>query len=140
MLKSLDMNTVVKYQIKIGSLFNSLATTAAAFHPLKNADCLSYLQSVLQKFGNAAKDKLKVAGIVEDEMAALEWQLAPAADKTVTKKRIVGFVSAGVESQQSDGGMKCSANHEEIEKKTIPMRKIKMRLHKKMFLLLFLAV
>ncbi|CAL5187091.1 unnamed protein product [Lathyrus oleraceus] len=53
MLKSPDMNTIMKYQRKNGSLFNSPATTAAAFHRIKNADCLSYLQSVLQKFGNA---------------------------------------------------------------------------------------
>ncbi|GAU33526.1 hypothetical protein TSUD_386710 [Trifolium subterraneum] len=61
-----------------------------------------------------AKDKLKEAGIPEDEMAALERQLAPAADKAVTKERKVRFVSAGVESQ-SDGGIKTNANHEEIE-------------------------
>lgn len=61
-----------------------------------------------------AKDKLKEAGIPEDEMAALERQLAPAVDKAVTKERKVGFVSAGVESQ-SDGGIKTNANHEEIE-------------------------
>ncbi|XP_058749837.1 uncharacterized protein LOC131622821 [Vicia villosa] len=61
-----------------------------------------------------AKDKLKEAGIPEDEMAALERQLAPAADKTATKERKVGFVSAGVESQ-SDRGIKSNANHEEIE-------------------------
>ncbi|GAU35840.1 hypothetical protein TSUD_56490, partial [Trifolium subterraneum] len=47
------MNKVMKYQRKNGSLFNSPATTAAAFHNFKNANCLSYLQSVLQKFGNA---------------------------------------------------------------------------------------
>jgi len=61
-----------------------------------------------------AKDKLKQAGIPEDEMAALERQLAPAADNTVTKDRKVGFVSAGVESQ-SDGGLKTISNHEDIE-------------------------
>jgi pre-mRNA-splicing factor SYF1 len=61
-----------------------------------------------------AKDKLKEAGIPEDEMAALERQLAPAVDKAATKERKVGFVSAGVESQ-SDGGVKTNANHEEIE-------------------------
>ncbi|KAK7369941.1 hypothetical protein VNO80_11989 [Phaseolus coccineus] len=61
-----------------------------------------------------AKDKLKQAGIPEDEMAALERQLAPAADNTVTKDRKVGSVSAGVESQ-SDGGLKTSANNEDIE-------------------------
>ncbi|KAL5099843.1 hypothetical protein RYX36_004170 [Vicia faba] len=38
-----------------------------------------------------AKDKLKVVGIVEDEMAALELQLASSADKIVTKERKVGF-------------------------------------------------
>ncbi|KAK7331774.1 hypothetical protein VNO80_28514 [Phaseolus coccineus] len=37
-----------------------------------------------------AKDKLKQAGIPEDEMAALERQLAPGADNTVTKDRKVG--------------------------------------------------
>lgn len=61
-----------------------------------------------------AKDKLKQAGIPEDEMAALERQLAPAVDNTVTKDRKVGFVSAGVESQ-CDRGVKTSANHEDIE-------------------------
>jgi len=61
-----------------------------------------------------AKDKLKEAGIPEDEMAALERQLAPAVDKAATKERKVGFVSAGVESQ-SDGGIQTNANHEEIE-------------------------
>jgi pre-mRNA-splicing factor SYF1 len=61
-----------------------------------------------------AKDKLKEAGIPEDEMAALERQLAPAADKAVAKERKVGFVSAGLESQ-SDGEIKTNTNHEEIE-------------------------
>ncbi|KAK2369179.1 ent-copalyl diphosphate synthase, chloroplastic [Trifolium repens] len=53
MSNSLDLNTIKKYQRKNGSLFNSPATTAAVFQHLNNADCLSYLQSVLQKFGNA---------------------------------------------------------------------------------------
>lgn len=61
-----------------------------------------------------AKDKLKQAGVPEDEMAALERQLAPAVDNAVAKERKVGFVSAGVESQ-TDGGLKTSANHEDIE-------------------------
>ncbi|KAK7282657.1 hypothetical protein RIF29_11603 [Crotalaria pallida] len=61
-----------------------------------------------------AKDKLKEAGVPEDEMAALERQLAPAATNSVAKDRKVGFVSAGVESQ-SDGGIKASSNHEDIE-------------------------
>ncbi|KAJ7968473.1 pre-mRNA-splicing factor SYF1 [Quillaja saponaria] len=62
-----------------------------------------------------AKDKLKQAGVPEDEMAALERQLTPALNNSVTKdSRKVGFVSAGVESQ-SDGVVKMSANHEDIE-------------------------
>lgn len=61
-----------------------------------------------------AKDKLKQAGVPEDEMAALERQLAPAVDNGLSKDRKVGFVSAGVESQ-SDGGIKARANHEDIE-------------------------
>ncbi|GKV39360.1 hypothetical protein SLEP1_g47141 [Rubroshorea leprosula] len=54
-----------------------------------------------------AKDKLKQAGVPEDEMAALERQLAPASKNVNSKdsSRKVGFVSAGVESQ-TDGGMK----------------------------------
>ncbi|KAE8659730.1 putative ribonuclease H protein [Hibiscus syriacus] len=63
-----------------------------------------------------AKDKLKQAGVSEDEMAALERHLLPAADNTVAKdnSRKVGFVSAGVESQ-ADGGMKSTANLEDID-------------------------
>ncbi|KAB5560549.1 hypothetical protein DKX38_005506 [Salix brachista] len=63
-----------------------------------------------------AKDKLKQAGLPEDEMAALERQLAPAINKTTAKdsSRTVGFVSAGVQSQ-SDEGMQVTANQEDIE-------------------------
>ncbi|POO03693.1 Signal transduction response regulator [Trema orientale] len=63
-----------------------------------------------------AKDKLKEAGVPEDEMAALERQLAPATNDATAKdgSRKVGFVSAGVESQ-SAGGLKVTANHEDIE-------------------------
>uniref|UniRef100_A0A2N9H6D5 Pre-mRNA-splicing factor SYF1 n=1 Tax=Fagus sylvatica TaxID=28930 RepID=A0A2N9H6D5_FAGSY len=63
-----------------------------------------------------ARDKLKQAGVAEDEMAALERQLAPVVDNAAAKdsSRKVGFVSAGVESQ-SDGVIKVSANHEDIE-------------------------
>ncbi|XP_027342506.1 ent-kaur-16-ene synthase, chloroplastic isoform X2 [Abrus precatorius] len=53
MRKSKDWQTILKYQRKNGSLFNSPATTAAVFQHLKNADCLNYLQSVLEKFGSA---------------------------------------------------------------------------------------
>ena len=61
-------------------------------------------------------DALKKAGVTEDEMAALEKHLVPAATNTSTKDgdRKVGFVSAGVESQ-TDGGIKVAANHEDIE-------------------------
>ncbi|PKI43644.1 hypothetical protein CRG98_035969, partial [Punica granatum] len=65
-----------------------------------------------------AKDKMKQAGITEDEMVALERQLAPAvANDTVTTKEArtaVGFVSGGVESQ-TDRAAKMSANNEDIE-------------------------
>uniref|UniRef100_A0A9I9CRJ1 Pre-mRNA-splicing factor SYF1 n=1 Tax=Cucumis melo TaxID=3656 RepID=A0A9I9CRJ1_CUCME len=62
-----------------------------------------------------AKDKLKQAGVTEDEMAALERQLAPAIEDTSKdNSRKVGFVSAGVESQ-ADGGLKVTAHQEDIE-------------------------
>ena len=62
-----------------------------------------------------AKDKLKEAGVTEDDMAALERQLAPAVNDTAKdSSRTVGFVSAGIESQP-EGGMKASANREDIE-------------------------
>lgn len=53
MLESQDWKTIMKYQRKNGSLFNSPATTAAIFQRLKNAECLNYLQSILEKFGNS---------------------------------------------------------------------------------------
>ncbi|KAI5334145.1 hypothetical protein L3X38_024278 [Prunus dulcis] len=43
----------MKYQRKNGSLFNSPSTTAAAFTHLKNPSCLTYLHTLLEKFGNA---------------------------------------------------------------------------------------
>lgn len=63
-----------------------------------------------------AKDKLKQAGVTEDEMAALERQLAPATNDTTARdsNRKVGFVSAGIESQPN-GGLKATANVEDIE-------------------------
>lgn len=63
-----------------------------------------------------AKDKLKQAGLPEDEMAALERQLIPAANDTTTAKdssRKVGFVSAGVQPE-ADGGI-TTTNREDIE-------------------------
>ncbi|KAI8534826.1 hypothetical protein RHMOL_Rhmol10G0126900 [Rhododendron molle] len=64
-----------------------------------------------------AMDALKKAGVPEDEMAALEKQLLPDASNTATKdsnRKVVGFVSTGVESQ-TEGGLKVAANHEDIE-------------------------
>lgn len=54
-------------------------------------------------------DTLKWAGVLEDEMAALERQLAPVAASSTAQKdgmRELGFVSAGVESQ---AGAICTA-------------------------------
>ncbi|KAG5542349.1 hypothetical protein RHGRI_022031 [Rhododendron griersonianum] len=66
----------------------------------------------------AILDALKRAGVPEDETAALEKQLLPDASKTATKdsnrKVVLGFVSAGVESQ-TDGGLKVAANHKDLE-------------------------
>ncbi|EOA33662.1 hypothetical protein CARUB_v10019830mg [Capsella rubella] len=45
-----DWNSIVKYQRKNGSLFDSPATTAAAFTQFGNDGCLRYLCSLLQKF------------------------------------------------------------------------------------------
>lgn len=59
-------------------------------------------------------DTLKRAGVPEDEMAALERQLAPSTNNSTTKdgNRKVGFVSAGMESQP-DGVRKVTANNSE---------------------------
>ncbi|XP_023752205.1 uncharacterized protein LOC111900559 [Lactuca sativa] len=67
-----------------------------------------------------AMDALKKAGVPEDEMAALERQLAPAAPKTTTTttttldsgNRKLGFVSGGVQSSETASGIQ---NQEEIE-------------------------
>ncbi|KAL4586184.1 hypothetical protein LXL04_010816 [Taraxacum kok-saghyz] len=48
-----DWNMVMKYQMKNGSLFNSPSATAAALVHNQNAGCLNYLNSLLNKFGNA---------------------------------------------------------------------------------------
>uniref|UniRef100_A0A1J3J1K3 ent-kaurene synthase n=2 Tax=Noccaea caerulescens TaxID=107243 RepID=A0A1J3J1K3_NOCCA len=45
-----DWDLIVKYQRKNGSLFDSPATTAAAFTQFRNDGCLRYLSSLLQKF------------------------------------------------------------------------------------------
>lgn len=61
-----------------------------------------------------AKDVLKKAGVADDEMAALERQLAPPENDTKSKEqsRVVGFVSAGV---VESNGQKVAANNEDIE-------------------------
>nr|AEF33360.2 ent-kaurene synthase [Scoparia dulcis] len=48
-----NWESVLKYQRKNGSLFNSPSTTAAASMYLRNPGCLNYLRSALKKFGNA---------------------------------------------------------------------------------------
>jgi ent-kaurene synthase len=48
-----DWEMAMKYQRKNGSLFNSPSTTAAAFIHIQDAECLHYIRSLLQKFGNA---------------------------------------------------------------------------------------
>ncbi|KAM1723220.1 hypothetical protein ACFX11_021830 [Malus domestica] len=61
------------------------------------------------------KNKLKQAGVPEDENAALERQFAPVANDTTTKDSSrIGFVNAGA-IQQTDGGIKVIANPEDIE-------------------------
>ncbi|CAA0818037.1 Ent-kaur-16-ene synthase- chloroplastic [Striga hermonthica] len=45
--------SIMKYQRKNGSLFNSPSTTAAAYIGLQNSDCLNYLHSAVKKFGSA---------------------------------------------------------------------------------------
>ncbi|ESQ27173.1 hypothetical protein EUTSA_v10018144mg [Eutrema salsugineum] len=48
-----DWDLIVKYQRKNGSLFDSPATTAAAFTQFRNDGCLRYLSSLFQKFESA---------------------------------------------------------------------------------------
>lgn len=63
-----------------------------------------------------AMDTLKQAGVPEDEMAALERQLAPTVNNTAAKEsnRKVSFVSAGAESQPGEG-ITVAGNNEDIE-------------------------
>ncbi|KAL6841877.1 hypothetical protein ACP4OV_028389 [Aristida adscensionis] len=71
-----------------------------------------------------AVDTLKRAGVPEDEMAALERQLAPgpsaapaAAPSTSTTpaNRMMNFVSAGVEAQAESSKQQVAGNNEDIE-------------------------
>ncbi|GAB4831286.1 hypothetical protein Ancab_005300 [Ancistrocladus abbreviatus] len=63
-----------------------------------------------------AVDALKQSVVAEDDMAALERKIAPPVSSTPAKdsgNRMLGFVSAGVESQ--DVGRQLATNQEEIE-------------------------
>ncbi|KAK1425273.1 hypothetical protein QVD17_20623 [Tagetes erecta] len=51
--KIYDWNMVKKYQMKNGSVFNSPSATAAAYINHQDTGCLSYLTSLINKFGNA---------------------------------------------------------------------------------------
>ncbi|KAI3940200.1 hypothetical protein MKW92_029768 [Papaver armeniacum] len=48
-----EWKDIMKYQRKNGSLFNSPSATAAAFVHLQDTNCLSYLNSVSEKFGSS---------------------------------------------------------------------------------------
>ncbi|WCJ42630.1 Pre-mRNA-splicing factor SYF1 [Euphorbia peplus] len=67
----------------------------------------SYSQKDQRLAIDEATDKLKLVGVAEDEMAALERQLAPVANN-------ICFVSAGVKSQ-ADEVVKVSTNQKNIE-------------------------
>lgn len=76
-----------------------------------------YLMQKDQKMDlEEAVDTLKRVGVSEDEMAALERQLAPATGNLPSKDgiRTVNFVSVGSETQ-SDGVRQLTANSEDIE-------------------------
>ncbi|KAL3503768.1 hypothetical protein ACH5RR_038217 [Cinchona calisaya] len=53
MVKLQNWDTVMKFQRKNGSLFNSPSATAAAVIHVQNPGCLSYLHSVLEQFDYA---------------------------------------------------------------------------------------
>nr|GEV13669.1 ent-kaur-16-ene synthase, chloroplastic-like [Tanacetum cinerariifolium] len=50
---SYDLEMLMKYQMKNGSVLNSPSATAAALTRNQNAGCLHYLTSLLEKFGDA---------------------------------------------------------------------------------------
>nr|ALJ30097.1 kaurene synthase-like protein [Stevia rebaudiana] len=50
---SYDLNMVMKYQMKNGSILNSPSASSAALIHHENVGCLNYLTSVLKKFGSA---------------------------------------------------------------------------------------
>ncbi|KAK6944472.1 Terpene synthase, N-terminal domain [Dillenia turbinata] len=47
-----DWKSIMAYQRKNGSLFNSPSTTAAALSHLEDANCLDYLNTLLENFGD----------------------------------------------------------------------------------------
>nr|QWD59168.1 ent-kaurene synthase [Aconitum carmichaelii] len=51
--KSQDWKSIMKYQRKNGSLFNSPSATAATLTHLQDINCLNYLRSLLDVFGNS---------------------------------------------------------------------------------------
>lgn len=51
--ESQNWEMTMKYRRKNGSLFNSPAATAVAFTHLNDTNCVDYLFSLLNKFGNA---------------------------------------------------------------------------------------
>ncbi|XP_017219267.1 uncharacterized protein LOC108196479 [Daucus carota subsp. sativus] len=74
------------------------------------------MQKDLKPNSEEAMDPQKRNGILGDDMAALERQLAPPTNDAAAKDstRMLGFVSAGVESQ-TEGGLMVAANKEDIE-------------------------
>ncbi|KAL5707796.1 ent-kaurene synthase [Ranunculus cassubicifolius] len=48
-----DMKEIIKYKMKNGSILNSPSTSAAFLIQQHDVECLEYLQSLLQVFGNA---------------------------------------------------------------------------------------
>ncbi|BBN08894.1 pre-mRNA-splicing factor SYF1 [Marchantia polymorpha subsp. ruderalis] len=62
-----------------------------------------------------AVDTLKRAGVPEDEMAALERQIAPPRSPLKEGMRSLGFVSGGVEEQRETVTSRKAMNPEEIE-------------------------
>lgn len=77
-----------------------------------------YLMQKDQKLNlEEAVDTLKRAGVPEDEMAALERQLAPAPASVAANNsgRMVNFVSAGAEAKPDDGRKVVVANSEDID-------------------------
>ncbi|KAM1723219.1 hypothetical protein ACFX11_021830 [Malus domestica] len=87
-----------------------------ASHGRAASSIIGYMMQKDQRLNmDEVKNKLKQAGVPEDENAALERQFAPVANDTTTKDSSrIGFVNAGA-IQQTDGGIKVIANPEDIE-------------------------